>query len=320
MKRIALALAALMAATAFAGCSGSDGIDVTATFEDIGDLANGAPVTMADIQVGQVKFSRLAGNEAVVTMTLDPEAEVPQGVTARVRRTSVLGERIVDIVLPENLSDSTPLLQDGDHIDDTVVRSDLEDLVDEGTDVFSAISASQLAIMIEEGARGFGGQGVELGNLLQNYQQIVHAYAGRSKQISRLIGSLKNFNDTVAAEADSHARSIVNTERSIAVLNEESGRLEQAILSLNRLARGSESILNAHLDEMGRFFSQTRIILSVLEDEQRSIRELLKWAPGHNRNTQAVEYVDFNQVVQDFVICGLNDDPNNKARRCKGGE
>ena len=320
MKRIALALAALMTATAFAGCSGSDGIDVTATFEDIGDLANGAPVTMADIKVGQVKFSRLAGNEAVVTMTLDPEAEVPQGVTARVRRTSVLGERIVDIVLPEDLSDSTPLLQDGDHIDDTVVRSDLEDLVDEGTDVFSAISASQLAIMIEEGAKGFGGQGVELGNLLQNYQQIVSAYAGRSKQISRLIGSLKNFNETIAADAEAHAQSVVNTERSIAVLNEESGRLEQAILSLNRLAKGSESILTAHMDEMGRFFSQTRIILGVLEDEQRSIRELLKWAPGHNRNTQAVEYVDFNQVVQDFIICGLNDDPNNKARRCKGGE
>jgi ABC-type transporter Mla subunit MlaD len=62
MRRIALALATLMAATVFSGCSGSDGIDVTATFEDIGDLANGAPVTMADIQIGKVKFSRLAGN------------------------------------------------------------------------------------------------------------------------------------------------------------------------------------------------------------------------------------------------------------------
>jgi len=320
MRRIALALATIMAAGVFAGCSGGNGIDVTATFEDIGDLANGAPVTMADIQVGSVKFSRLAGNEAVVTMSLDPEAEIPQGVTARVRRTSVLGERIVDIVLPENLSDSTPLLQDGDHIDDTVVRSDLEDLVDEGNDVFAAISASQLAIMIEEGARGFGGSGVELGNLLQNYGSIVHAYAGRSKQISRLIASIRRFNDTIAAEADAHARSIVNTERSLAVLNEESVRLERAILSLNRLARGSKSILDEHVDEMGRFFYQARVILGVLEDEQRSIRQLLKWAPGHNRNTQAVEYVDFNQVVQDFVICGLNDDPNNKARRCKGGE
>jgi phospholipid/cholesterol/gamma-HCH transport system substrate-binding protein len=318
MRRIALSLAALMAATIFAGCSGSDGIDVTATFEDIGDLANGAPVTMADIQIGTVKFSRLAGNQAVVTMTIDPEAEVPQGVTARVRRTSVLGERIVDIVLPETLSDSTPLLQDGDHIDNTVVRSDLEDLVAEGTDVVGAISASQLAIMIEEGARGFGGQGVELGNLLENYEKIVHAYAGRSKQISRLIGSVKNFNDTLAADADAHARSIVNTERSIEVLDDESARLERAILSLNRLARGSRSILDDHLDEMSRFFRQTRVILGVLEDEQRSIRELLEWAPGHNRNTQAVEYVDFNQVIQDFVICGLNDDPNNKARECKG--
>jgi phospholipid/cholesterol/gamma-HCH transport system substrate-binding protein len=318
MRRLALFIATIMAAGVLAGCGSSGGIDVTATFEDIGDLANGAPVTMADIQIGKVKFSRLAGNEAVVTMSIDPEAEVPQGVTARVRRTSVLGERIVDIVLPEDLPDPAPLLQDGDHIDDTVVRSDLEDLVDEGSEVLGAISASQLAIMIEEGARGFGGQGVALGNLLQNYKQIVHAYSGRSKQISRLIGSLKTFNDTVASQADAHARAIVNTERSIAVLDEESTRLERAILSLNRLAKGSRSILNAHLDEMGRFFSQTRVILGVLEDEQRSIRELLKWAPGHNRNTQAVEYVDFNQVVQDFVICGFNDDPNNKARECKG--
>jgi hypothetical protein len=45
----------------------------------------------------------------------------------------------------------------------------------------------------------------------------------------------------------------------------------------------------------------------------------MKWAPGHNYNTQAVEYSEFNQVVQQFVICGLNDDPSNPARTCNEG-
>lgn len=319
MRKVSLLLASIMAAGLLSAC-GDEGLKVTATFEDVGDLATGAPVTMADIQIGDVDRIRLAGNEAVVTMSLDPEAKVPQGVTARVRRTSVLGERIVDIVVPEDISASAPLLADGDHIGDTAVRSDLEDLVDEGVDVLGAVSASQLAVMIEEGAKGFGGRGVELGNLLNNYNTIITRYSNRSDDIVNLIGSMKRFNETLATEADAHARAVVNTARSLEVLEQESLKLEQAIMSLGRLARGGRAILEAHSDEMGRFFQHMRVILGVLVEEQGSIAKLLRWAPGHNYNTQAVEYLDFNQVIQDFVICGLNDDPDNKARRCEENE
>ena len=316
IRRLSLVLAAVLAAGVLSAC-GTETLTVTATFEDVGDLAPGAPVTMADIQIGKVGTIRLAGQEAVVTMDLEADANVPEGVEARVRRTSVLGERIVDIVLPEDLSDDAPLLADGDHIDDTAVRTDLEDLVDEGSEVFGAISATQLAVMIEEGARGFGGQGAALGGLLQNYRDIIHRYAGRSQQIATLIGSLKNFNETVAARSDEHARSIANTSRAIEVLAEESLNLERAVVSLGRLARGSKSILEAHSAEMGRFFQQMSVITGVLAEEQHTLAEILRWAPGHNYNTQAVEYTEFNQVVQDFIICGLNDDPKNPARKCE---
>ena len=316
IRRLSLVLAALLAASVLSAC-GAEVLTVTATFDDVGDLAPGAPVTMADIQIGKVGTIRLAGQEAVVTMELEKDAGVPEGVQARVRRTSVLGERIVDIVLPEDLSDDTALLADGDHIDDTAVRTDLEDLVDEGAEVFGAISATQLAVMIEEGARGFGGQGAALGGLLQNYRDIVHRYAGRSEQIVTLIGSLKNFNETVAARSDEHARSIANTSRAIEVLADESLNLERAVVSLGRLARGSKSILEAHSAEMGRFFQQMSVITRVLAEEQQTLANILRWAPGHNYNTQAVEYAEFNQVIQDFVICGLNDDPKNPARKCE---
>jgi hypothetical protein len=69
---------------------------------------------------------------------------------------------------------------------------------------------------------------------------------------------------------------------------------------------------------MIRFFDQTAKIMKVLAREQDSIELFLKWAPGHNANTQRVEYAEFNQIVQEFVICGLNDNPRDPARRCKG--
>ncbi len=319
IRKVSLLIAAALSATLLSAC-GSDGLTVSANFEDVGDLAVGAPVTMADIEVGHVKDIRLAGNEAVVTMNIDPDANVPAEATARVRRTSVLGERIVDIVVPDGLSLDAPALADGDHIGDTSVRSDLEDLVDEGVDVLTSVSASQLAVMIEEGAKGFGGRGLELANLLDNYNVIVSRYAKNSDDLVGLIGSMKRFNETIAADADAHADAVVNAARSLEVLADESDRLERAVLSLGRLARGAKSILQAHSDEMSNFFAQARVIFGVLAAEQDSLEELLRWAPGHNYNTQAVEYLDFNQVVQDFVICGLNDDPDNPARRCEETE
>ena len=68
---------------------------------------------------------------------------------------------------------------------------------------------------------------------------------------------------------------------------------------------------------MGRFFAQMRTILDVLRSEQSDIEGILAYAPLHDRNTQLVEYQEFNQVVQDFVICGLNDDPHDPARSCR---
>ncbi|MDQ5815044.1 MAG: MCE family protein [Actinomycetota bacterium] len=318
MKKL---LAAVAFALLLAACSGGgDTISASAKFGDVGDLAKDAPVMMADIVVGKVTDIRLSGHEALVAVELEASAEVPEDVQIRVRRTSVLGERILDLVPAEDVDDDSPLLADGDEITNTETRSDLEDLVAEGTDVLASISASELAVMIEEGAQGFGGQGLELRRMLDNFNEIITGYAGRSKQITSLIRSLDRFNATIASRAGADEEAILNSEKNFRMLAEESDRLEQAIISLGRLARGGRSILDAHADEMERFFEHTRSIFGVLAENQGDIAGFLANAPGHNENTQRVEYIEFNQVVQDFVFCGMNDNPNDPARTCdKGG-
>jgi phospholipid/cholesterol/gamma-HCH transport system substrate-binding protein len=316
-----LALVAV-AAVSFTGCSllsgQKGGIDVTAKFSDVGDLASGAPVMMADITVGAVKTIELAGDQALVTMSVEPSAHIPEGVIARIRRTSLLGERIVDLVVPPSVSSSAPLLKDGGRITKTESRPDLEDLVRSGTDVLAPIAASEVATMVNEGAKGFGGQGQNLKALLLNFRDIVHAYAGRTQQIESVISSLNQFNGTLARHASAQARSIANSAKALGVLRAESDHLVSAVKSLVRLAKGARAILDQHSDEMSHFFSQMRVILGVLRSEQSSIAGALKWAPYHNRNTQLVEFMQFNQVLQDFIFCGMNDDPKDPARKCYG--
>jgi phospholipid/cholesterol/gamma-HCH transport system substrate-binding protein len=316
-KRL-LGIVVVAAAVAWACAPSVERISLAARFEDVGDLAPSAPVMMADVTIGEVTDIGLVGDEAVVAMEVERSARVPEGVEARIRRTSLLGERIVDLHLPEDLPLTAPPLQDGAFLEETDTRPDLEDLVREGTDVLAPIAASEIATLVDEGAEGFGGRGEEIRAILQNFSRIVEGYSGRTDQIRSVILSMERFNSTLASRAGAHALATANTARSIEVLKEESGRLEQAIKSLNRLAVAGEDLLRDHSDEMGRFFNQMRVILGVLRQEQDSLIELLRWAPGHNRNLQTTEYGDFVQVYQDLIVCGLNDDPEDPARRCEG--
>ena len=314
MKKIALLLTGL--ALVVASCGGADGpLTVRASFDDVADLAPSAPVMMADIHVGKVVSIDLQNNKALVTMEIQREARVPRDIVARARRTSLLGERIIDFEIPEGLPANAPLLQDGQNITRTSVRADLEDLVVEGTQVLSPISASEIGTLVDEGARGFAGRGRELRSLLRSFRKIVGGFSQETDTIRNIINSANQLNTTIAAEADAHGLAVQNTERALRVLREESDRLESAIRALNRLAVGGGSLMRAHFDDMNRFFPQMRSILGAVRSELGSLVRFLYWNILHNRNTQMVEYGEFNQVLQEFIFCGFNESEE-PARDC----
>jgi phospholipid/cholesterol/gamma-HCH transport system substrate-binding protein len=296
---------------------GEEDIILTARFDDVADLAPGAPVMLADVTIGKVQEIELDGTRARVTMSVDPAARLPQGAIARVRRESLLGEKIIDFVIPETVPADAPLLQNGAEILQTEVRPDLEDLVREGVDVLGPIAASEVATLVDEGAKGFGGRGDELRTMITNFDAIVSAYARNTDDIRGVIENMGRFNSILATRAQAHARSVANTAQSIGMLREEVDRLAAAIRALTRLSIGGRLILEDHSDEMSRFFQQMRVILGALRQEQDSIELLLRYAPLHNRNTQVTEMFEFVQVYQDFIICGMNDDPDDPARRCQ---
>jgi phospholipid/cholesterol/gamma-HCH transport system substrate-binding protein len=318
MKRLlALAVVIAVGLTGCIGVGAKGGMDVSAKFTDVGDLATGAPVMLSDITVGEVKSIALSGDQALVTMSIDPSAHVPQDVEAQVVRTSLLGERVVSLSVPDTTTNA-PLLRDGAMITHTVSQPDLEDLVRAGTAVLAPITASEISTLVHEGYKGFVGEGGNLKAMLQNFESIVHAYAGRSRQINSVIDSLGQFNATLASHAQAQARSVANSAQALGVLRDESDHLVTAVKALVRLALGSRAILDQHAAQMRRFFAQMRVILGVLRSEQAAIAGTLQLSPYHNRNTQLVDFLQFNQVLQDFVICGMNDSPTDPSRKCYG--
>ena len=95
-------LAALV--VALTGCSVSGGggqRTATAVFTDVGDLANGAEVQMADVPVGSVRSIALDGDKAKVTLAFDNGVRIPADVSAAIDRTTILGDQFVAARRPQ---------------------------------------------------------------------------------------------------------------------------------------------------------------------------------------------------------------------------
>ena len=96
LRLLAVPAAALVGALGLAGCSsGPSQRTATAVFSDVGDLANGAQVQLADVPVGSVTSIALSGNKAKVTLAFDNGVRIPADVSAAIDRTTILGDQFV---------------------------------------------------------------------------------------------------------------------------------------------------------------------------------------------------------------------------------
>jgi phospholipid/cholesterol/gamma-HCH transport system substrate-binding protein len=106
--------------------TGPSGLELYATFEEVGGLRPRAPVAIAGVKVGQVEQIELAPDmRARVTLDLDPGLELPSDTSARIVTSGLLGDQFVTLE-PGAEED---MLQSGEEIDFTESAISLESLI-----------------------------------------------------------------------------------------------------------------------------------------------------------------------------------------------
>lgn len=320
----AISAAVLLVALGLSGCSGDDRIEATATFDDVADLAQGAPVMMADLRIGQVRSIDLdeSGRRATIRFAIDTSAQVPADVTARVRRTTPLGEKFIDLV-PGTDDLDAPLLADGATIDRTTVVSDLEQLVGSGTDAFGALSASQIAILLDEGERAFGGKGPQLNVILRQLSEVTAGYAGRTDELVSIIRSLDQLAGDLAPRTEANGEALQEMAETLAILNEHDEEFFALVRSLNEVADDGTRILDRHLDQFGTQIRGLRDLTDAVASEQEALGMLLVNLYRHNETVPLAERGNFVHVLLDVVLCGIpggGDVPGDPVDACYPGE
>ncbi len=310
MRRIVAALAVLV--TVAAGCAGQEPLRVEATFDDVMDLVVDGYVMAGDVPVGTIESISLTGDDrAHVVMEVDADNGLPADVEAVLKRTSLLGERYVEL---------HPLAPGGElssgTIEQTRVLGDLEDLVRTGNDLLFGVATDRLAQAVEAGAIAFGGRGSTLGTFLERIEVFVGRYEQGTDEVLALLDAADRLLAGMAAEAETNAQALESLARSSAALQEEDDRLLDAVQDLRGLADVSAKILAENRTELDALFRRLHLVLDQLVRVDGALQNVLTWLPRHNLHVPNGVLLEMAQVWNDFSFCGEDSEPDNPSNSC----
>jgi len=310
--RLVLVPVVLAFAAGLTGCSmggGSGQRSATAIFSDVGDLANGAQVQLADVPVGSVSSIALNGSKAKVTLIFDNNVRIPADVTAAIARTTILGDQFVQLNVPKSQTGagaaSAPQLADGAVIKKTSTAADVEQLVQAGASVFGAISTTELEQIIQAGGQGFTGQAASLKSFLENLDSVATTYSQHTAEITSAVNGLNSLSSTLAPASGTTATALDNLSKTVQILAQNSQQFENVLQSLDNLSTQGRSILENYYPQIVTQLTTLQAVSSQLSQHQSDLAALLSEIPVANANLPNAVRNGYVQLFENIIICGI---------------
>src|SRR3954471_7760852 len=190
MRRLApFVLCAALLTTMLTGCA-RNSTTVIAVFDDSGDLQPRGSVQTAEGRIGRIGSIHLTKDfKARVTLHINPGRKIPTNVAAVLRTTSLLGEKFVEL-RPLGDSNKGPFLKDGDVVTKVQEAPELEFVAEEPIDVLGAVTAGDVATLIDTGATSFTGRKEDLRTIIDSLATYSTALATRTQNIGAIVDHL----------------------------------------------------------------------------------------------------------------------------------
>lgn len=255
---------------------------VKAVFTDATGILNGDPVKIAGVDVGKVVSFEVTGGEAIVTMELSGDTDLPDNVLAEIKFRNLLGQRIVNLTRPESPS-STPL-QEGDTIpvENTHPALDLSVVFNNLRPLIQSTNPEEINLVSRAVLEVFKGREGDVAKILGNIGEVTHELADKDQRLARLVTNLNELTKILNGQSnnirgginrfgelmDSLAQTTPTIERVVDQLDDASGKFG-GILARNR------ANLDQELDDLNTILSIINDELGPLDTISKNLKEVL---------------------------------------------
>jgi phospholipid/cholesterol/gamma-HCH transport system substrate-binding protein len=321
-----VAAVALVTIVTLAGCGGPGGPGprtATAVFSDVGNLADGAQVQLAEIPVGRVTSIALQGDKAKVTMQLSQSAHIPANVTAALSQTTILGDQFIEMEVPTTdagaAGGAVAQLRDSAVISHTTIVPDVEQLVQAGAQVFGAVSTTELEQIIAAGGEGFAGQEASLKSFLSDLSSVAATYAQHTSEFSTAINGMNQLTATLAPSSGATATALTTLSKTVAILAQQSSQFETLLQSLDNLSVQGRQILETYYPQIVAQLQGLQAVSGQLSQNQGDLAGILQELPANNSALPSSVRAGYLQLYENIIVCGLPDggeDDSSPATTC----
>jgi phospholipid/cholesterol/gamma-HCH transport system substrate-binding protein len=272
---------------------------VTAQFTNVVDLVPNNSVRVNDVPVGVVREVSLApdGWTAQVVVEVNGAVNLPANATARLRQTSLLGEKFVEL-LPSPEGPARGRLGNGAVIpvDRTDVGAQVEEVLGALSLLLNGGGVEKVQTIARELNAATTGNEEQLRSLLRNLDQFVGTLDRQKADIVRAIDSLERLSRTLVDQRARIANVIDNLGPGLDVLNQQRGLLVETLQSLNRLS-------DVGVDVIRRSQANTVADLRALQPILRNLVEAGDALPGSLQILVTIPFADnsLNVIKGDFA-------------------
>lgn len=214
---------------------GSDSFEVTIHMPDVTTLTRNSPVRIGDVEVGAIKDIRAENYEAIVTVSLNGDVQLPANAWAKIGQTSLLGSQHLELSAPP---EDRPVgkLEDG-----AVIPIEHAGVYPTTEQTLAALSV----VLTNGGLQQFEDIVRELNNALDD---------GRVADAKEVITQLNDAVSTLNEQRDSIVDAIEGLDRLSGTVREQNDTLSKALQQMpeaTRLLRDQRDQLTGALVSLG---------------------------------------------------------------------
>ena len=273
---VAVALAGTACTLQTAGAPKGE-LSLSTVLDDAQHLVTGHSVRVADVKIGTVTRVELEGFRARVTMSIVDGRRIPEGTTAVLAQTSLLGENYIGLRYPEHFdAENGPFVKHGAEIPTSAVEPQFEQVTDKMIEVVGALATGDLTKLVDATAIALNGRGEELNQLIGQLARVGDVYATQSGDLGRIVDGAGKLGDTLAKGAPEIGTLIDNLAGATTTLAIHRQKIVGTIQRLTEMARAlNDHVLEPHGERLGTLLRQIDPVLATVVREKASLNALI---------------------------------------------
>ena len=258
---------------------GGDGsFEVRVEMPDIQNLERNSRVRVNDVTIGTVTDIELQGWHALVTMRLDPVADLPSNATAKLGQTSLLGSVHVELAPPTDVP-SEGRLEQGSLIplSSSAAYPSTEKTLSAVSLLLNGGGLGQIQDITAALSTAFSGREEDLRHLIGELDKFARYL---NDQKSDIIAATESLNNLVAQFADQRPvldRALQTIPRALTVLKDERQNLVDAVDKLGKFGALAAESVNQTKENLVKELQDIGPVLQSLADAGPALTKSLDY-------------------------------------------